>query len=1365
MSKKKAIKIAAATAIAASSFAAVAPLQADAATTVSQKVKAAKATMKKPFTTYSTSDKYVSTSTVKKQIAAAEKAYEDIVKVVDKSKLTSGTKKKHKAALKGYLKYIKYAKGYNDGAVASHKAAKDLKADVEALNALVEADKLEDVVAQLAKIKAGVEAANKAIKSTVVGAKAEKVLMNQKTAPVTELVEKFEADNAEFLAGPAKVESVSAITNTKIDVTLKEEMSVVSAKKFTVEGLTVLSATLSADGKTVRLVTSKQDAGKQYTVKSGDTSASWIALVEDTTKPEVSTVTALTNNIVQVDFVDTDATEASILNPANYSINNGLTVSKVEYVVDANGEVEKDKVYLYTSAQVGGTVYTLTVSNVEDESENKVDSTKTKQFAGKSADTTAPTLVNAVSSKGNKVTLTFNDASQLDAATIGNVSNYSISGLTVTGVEVVSNPLTPGNKTVVLSTSNQTPGTVYKVVASGIKDVFGNLPTSNLEFNFAGTSLDTTPPSLTTVTSASNTKVAVVFNDELDEATATNIANYTISGLTVTGAELDKSDSTDPNYKKRVYLTTSAQTPGTVYKLSVKDVKDSSGNAITTNQTYEMQFAGKAADTAKPTVQSVSVEAGNKVKITFTDASDLDEATVKTLTNYSFDGGLGYPTSASYSKATKTVTLTTAKQTAGKVYKVTINNIKDVAGNVLEANTQRTFAGIGASLDPLSLESVVALNNRQIQVTFNNDVDNSTVAKTDFSLKQGSGSFVNFDTLTGETLTRIDAKTYILTLPVANALVSDVYTLQVNNSDSSISDLGGRALVTTDATKAERTFGGVTTAPVAAQVTVVSQVSANVIDVYFDKEVAVDAMVNVNTVSVNDTVNTRTATAVVRDSADKKKVRITLDGSLAGEKIANLTFANLAKITDVTGNIQLAPSTTGGSTFVKAFGTVSYTASTLQLSSAVGVDEQTVELSFNQDIVFNSGNPMTSITDANFLEIKNGDGTSISGADYDLTYAEQTAPNKVRVYFKKGTKLEEGKLYQVVIANHSDGDAKFTTLDGDALEVNGNATRGTAVFGFNNAEVAAPELVSVVPLSDDTVRVTFSKSLATTPTTDGTSTSDIEFYNGTDKIAISKLGAFTDVSNGEKRVFTVKLTDGKFLSGTTYTAKLPSTLTITDKYGVDTIKKSGTSDVTVSFGGAAAAATAPTASDLRFIWTDDATPDFDNEAFVSTAGLAQNSARTLEVFISSTAPTASTTAEFTYDLTGAGATLGTATTLTKVGTPTIAAGDKVYYRYVDQAYNKSAWVEDGTIAAASTVTLNTNTYELGNATKFTVASAATAALTVDSTGTAYTTALANTAGADTNVISIVNTSGDNITYTTFTWNELVSPTLTAATKR
>jgi len=88
---------------------------------------------------------------------------------------------------------------------------------------------------------------------------------------------------------------------------------------------------------------------------------------------------------------------------------------------------------------------------------------------------------------------------------------------------------------------------------------------------------DTAPPTLNLVEGlATFDGVTLHFNKPIDAASGTNIANYSIDGgLTISAAAL--------NNGQDVVLTTSAQTTGTKYTITINNVKDIYGNTITAN--------------------------------------------------------------------------------------------------------------------------------------------------------------------------------------------------------------------------------------------------------------------------------------------------------------------------------------------------------------------------------------------------------------------------------------------------------------------------------------------------------------------------------------------------------------------------------------------------------------------------------------------------------------------------------------------------------------------------------------------------------------------------------------------------------------
>ncbi|HRY50245.1 MAG TPA: immunoglobulin domain-containing protein [Candidatus Paceibacterota bacterium] len=100
---------------------------------------------------------------------------------------------------------------------------------------------------------------------------------------------------------------------------------------------------------------------------------------------------------------------------------------------------------------------------------------------------------------------------------------------------------------------------------------------------------DTTPPTLLYATASKTfNSVRVWFSESLDPASAETVSNYQLSGgLTITSAKLSApAGSAGDNI---VDLTTSAQTPGQTYTLTVSGVKDqtSPGNPIAAGSTVQ----------------------------------------------------------------------------------------------------------------------------------------------------------------------------------------------------------------------------------------------------------------------------------------------------------------------------------------------------------------------------------------------------------------------------------------------------------------------------------------------------------------------------------------------------------------------------------------------------------------------------------------------------------------------------------------------------------------------------------------------------------------------------------------------------------
>jgi len=100
-------------------------------------------------------------------------------------------------------------------------------------------------------------------------------------------------------------------------------------------------------------------------------------------------------------------------------------------------------------------------------------------------------------------------------------------------------------------------------------------------------------------------------------------------------------------------------------------------------------FVTSGGDTTPPTINSANASNETTVGIIFSEG--LDQTTAETLSNYSISPAL------SISDATlqnnNQVILTTGSQESGTAYTVTVNNVEDLNGNVIIANSTVNFTG------------------------------------------------------------------------------------------------------------------------------------------------------------------------------------------------------------------------------------------------------------------------------------------------------------------------------------------------------------------------------------------------------------------------------------------------------------------------------------------------------------------------------------------------------------------------------------------------------------------------------------------------------------------------------------------------
>ncbi|MEV5028016.1 Ig-like domain-containing protein [Paenibacillus sp. LPE1-1-1.1] len=243
---------------------------------------------------------------------------------------------------------------------------------------------------------------------------------------------------------------------------------------------------------------------------------------------------------------------------------------------------------------------------------------------------------------------------------------------------------------------------------------------------------DMAKPTITAFDRATARVYVLTFSEPVDYKTATNAANYSFSGgLKITTLQL----SSD---KRQVTFSTSNQSDNARYWLTVKNVKDLAGNVMDTRT--DLSIVGNN-DAIKPAIidSEFKVNADASLTVKFSEKVNRDIA-VQTG-RYSI-GGLAI-VSASLDNEGRTVTLRTSAQQDKTVYSLTVSGIPDLAGNVMETKSGLLFGGISNPILPVKLQSIAAVNENTIEITFDRDIKDTDAGSLAVTILKDNGANVS----------------------------------------------------------------------------------------------------------------------------------------------------------------------------------------------------------------------------------------------------------------------------------------------------------------------------------------------------------------------------------------------------------------------------------------------------------------------------------------------------------------------------------------------------------------------------------------------------------------------------------------------
>jgi hypothetical protein len=292
---------------------------------------------------------------------------------------------------------------------------------------------------------------------------------------------------------PPAVASFRAVNPQTLEVVFNEAVSLASAQNkanYSVNNnVTVQSAQLQQDTRTVRLATSSHATGVNYTltvrniadrattpnVMPQPATFNYNFPSSDNVPPSVTNVRLIEATTLEVLFSE-PVTYASAQNKNNYSITGGIIVSGAALQNDTR------TVTLTTSQHTNAGNYALTIRNISDRATpaNVMPQPATFNYAYQGEDRTPPEINSVTMADLTHVLIVFNEP--VTSASAQNVSNYRISD----NIQVQEARLAANGLEVTLLTSAHQYNKDYNITVINIKDVAaaGNTIAANTTFTY-----------------------------------------------------------------------------------------------------------------------------------------------------------------------------------------------------------------------------------------------------------------------------------------------------------------------------------------------------------------------------------------------------------------------------------------------------------------------------------------------------------------------------------------------------------------------------------------------------------------------------------------------------------------------------------------------------------------------------------------------------------------------------------------------------------------------------------------------------------------------------------------------------------------
>ncbi len=230
--------------------------------------------------------------------------------------------------------------------------------------------------------------------------------------------------------------------------------------------------------------------------------------------------------------------------------------------------------------------------------------------------------------------------------------------------------------------------------------------------------IDVTPPEIYAVNVTNATSIRLTFSEEVERASAENVANYNINNnVTINSISLDQGN-------RVVQIETSPHQAGS-YSIVVNNVKDLAPNPNTIAANSSFDYAYVPDDFTPPTITEVRSVDETHVDITFSE--EVEKESAETVENFQINNGITVQ-QAGLAENKRTVHLVTSAHESGETYVVTVSNIRDVSvqHNKIAANSSVSYTYYADDSIKPTIYSVNIRNENLVDVVFSEKIEQAS---------------------------------------------------------------------------------------------------------------------------------------------------------------------------------------------------------------------------------------------------------------------------------------------------------------------------------------------------------------------------------------------------------------------------------------------------------------------------------------------------------------------------------------------------------------------------------------------------------------------------------------------------------------